>query len=159
MGYARRTVDVTSSLPFQILIHYNWWVIFAYVIVSIATFIYKGTLFENGASCLSHDARHLYISHMWLLYYTGTQFPYPTYLIGWEGSALALLMIIDIARLAIATKGNKSRNIPNMVRHPSSSDTFTHTAPSSRSAIPPSSLTCALSCLFRSLCWCYLQSC
>jgi len=62
--------------------YYNGWMIFAYVVCSIATFVWK--------------SEHL---------------PYPGYLLGWETAAFSLLTLIDISRLMIGYKGNRTRSV------------------------------------------------
>lgn len=83
----KRSSPITSSLPLQIFLYYNGWMIFAYVCCTIATFVWKSE-----------------------------RMPYPGFLLGWESAAFALLALIDICRVALGSKGNRTRSVGALVR-------------------------------------------
>lgn len=78
----RRPGSVAASLPLQMLIYYNQYVIFMYAIIMIIGFIYKSDVL-----------------------------PYPSDLLGWECTAFVMFLIIDVCRLFIGSKGNRTRNV------------------------------------------------
>jgi len=77
---------LTSSLPLQIFLYFHYYFFFLYFIIEIFAYIYKKAIL-----------------------------PYPTNIFGWEISALVFLSIVDMSRLALGSKGNKTQDITLMV--------------------------------------------
>jgi hypothetical protein len=75
-------IQTSSSLPLQVLIYYHYYLIVAYTIISICTFIYKSAVL-----------------------------PYPSSLIGWEVCVMVFLIIVDVSRLSLGEGGNKTRQV------------------------------------------------
>lgn len=63
---------------------------------------------------VSHDLFFKFVS---LHHDVGIELPYPSNLLGWEVSALVVLMILDGCRLLIGNKGNRLRRVGPMVSY------------------------------------------
>ena len=77
---------ILASLPLQMLIYFNTWFVGVYFIASLLLFIYKS--------------------------YT---FPYPESALGWEIAMLFLYVFVEMARIFLASQGNKKEEISPLV--------------------------------------------
>lgn len=71
---------ITSSLWLQVFLYFHSYLLWVYYISATITFIFKDV-----------------------------KFPFPRSILGWECSALIFLFAIDVSRLVLASKGNKTR--------------------------------------------------
>lgn len=78
----RRPGSVAASLPLQMLLYYNQYIVAAYFIIMVIGFIYKADFL-----------------------------PYSSSLLGWECTAFAMFFLIDLTRLFLGSKGNRTRNV------------------------------------------------
>ena len=78
--------QILSSLPLQILIYFNGWYCVAYFQIEALLFIYKD--------------HHFY---------------YPPDIMAWEASMLSMLAIMEVVRLFLASKGNKTESMRPML--------------------------------------------
>ncbi|GMH53186.1 hypothetical protein TrVE_jg1854 [Triparma verrucosa] len=77
---------ILSSLPLQILLFFNQWFSLAWFMINFALYIYKGFHFH---------------------------FPYAAF--EWELAMLVLMAFIENSRLMLASRGNKTEQIPPLI--------------------------------------------
>lgn len=75
-----------SSLPLQILLFFNQWFSLAWFMINFALYVYKGFHFH---------------------------FPYAAF--EWELAMLLLMAFIENSRLMLASRGNKTEQIPPLI--------------------------------------------
>jgi transmembrane protein 216 len=78
--------QILSSLPLQVLLYFNGWFSWCYFIFEAALFVYK--------------KYHFY---------------YPANLIAWEASMLVMMGVMEVSRLFLASKGNKTESMRPML--------------------------------------------